>query len=353
MAIIFMQISFLHNKNLGFKGEQVLVVPIQTDNVAKNFRTYRDQFTKNPNILNISRSSFLPGDVPNQNMYELEGSDEDLPLWNLEVDYDFMETLNIELAEGRLFDREKDSDSVKTFILNEKALQSYGIENPVGQRIAGVLGDGSKVYGDIIGVVKDFHIEGFNQPIKPMIMTVDNSLWYAAIKIGPENINATIDDIEEIWNRMEPSHPFRFTFLDEKFGALFKQQENFGRMFFFLTLLAILISCMGLYGLASYTTEQRTKEIGIRKVLGASISQLMTMLTKDFVKLVLISNLFAWPIAFLLARNWLSGFSYQIDMPYFPFVLATIIAVFIALLTVSYQAYDAANSDPVNALKYE
>ncbi|MCP4459937.1 MAG: hypothetical protein GY816_18225, partial [Cytophagales bacterium] len=150
-----------------------------------------------------------------------------------------------------------------------------------------------------------------------------------------------------------PSHPFRYKFLDEKFGALLRQQENFGTMFLFLTILAIIISAMGLFGLSSYTAEQRTKEIGIRKVLGASVSQIMKMLTKDFVKLVLIANIFAWPITFLLAKDWLANFSYQIDMPILPFVFATVLALVIAIITVSSQAFLAANSDPVDALKYE
>ena len=207
--------------------------------------------------------------------------------------------------------------------------------------------------GNIIGIVKDFHIEGFNQPIRPMVMTVNNQVWFASFKISPNEMTSTIAFIEKEWNKLEPSHPFRYSFLDQKFGALLRQQENFGTMFLFLTILAIIISAMGLYGLASYTAEQRTKEIGIRKVLGASVGQIMNMLTKDFMKLVLISNIFAWPITYLLAKNWLSNFSYQINMPILPYIFATFLALIIALITVSSQAYMAANSDPVNALKYE
>ena len=186
-----------------------------------------------------------------------------------------------------------------------------------------------------------------------MVMQISHHVWFTAFKIAPENMNATIDFIEKEWNKLEPTHPFRYSFLDRKFGALFKQQENFGTMFLYLTILAIIISAMGLYGLASYTAEQRTKEIGVRKVLGASVRQIMNMLTRDFIKLVFIANIFAWPISYLLAKNWLSNFSYQIDMPILPFVFATILAMIIALLTVSTQAYLAANSDPVDALKYE
>jgi len=354
MIIIFNQISFLHDKDIGFKGDQVIVVPIQTDAMTENFRNYKGIFLKNSNVLDVSRASYFPGDNPNQNMYILDGSDEQLPLWNMEVDYDFLKTLDIQLLEGRDFDREKESDSIPYFILNETAVSNLNIENAIGRRMGQIINNnGEKRYGNIIGIVKDFHIEGFNSPIRPMVLQVSNDVWFASFKIAPTDSKATISFIENEWNKLEPSHPFRYTYLDDKFGALLRQQENFGTMFLFLTILAIIISAMGLYGLASYTAEQRTKEIGIRKVLGASVRQIMQMLTKDFMKLVLISNIFAWPITYLLAKNWLSNFSYQIDMPILPYIFATIFALIIALITVSSQAYFAANSDPVNALKYE
>lgn len=354
VMIIYRQISYLQNKDVGFEGEQVIVVPIQTDKMTENFRNYNDIFLKNSNVQSISRASYYPGDNPNQNMYVLEGSEEQLPLWNMEVDYDFFKTLGIKLADGRLFNREMEADSIPYFILNETAVNNLNIENPIGRRMGTYINqNGDLAYGNIIGVVKDFHIEGFNQPIRPMIMSISNNVWFASFKIASENRTATIDFIEREWNQLEPSHPFRYKYLDDKFGALLRQQENFGRMFLFLTILAIIISSMGLYGLASYTAEQRTKEIGIRKVLGASVSQIMNMLTRDFIKLVLIANIFAWPISYLIAKNWLTNFSYQIDIPVLPFVLATIVAVVIAVITVSWQAFQAANSDPVNALKYE
>jgi putative ABC transport system permease protein len=186
-----------------------------------------------------------------------------------------------------------------------------------------------------------------------MILMNDNFLWWVTFKISPSNMSETIAGIESKWNELEPTHPFRYTFMDEKFATHFKQQENFALIFLYLTLLAIFIAILGLYGLASFTTEQRTKEIGIRKVLGASVPQLINMLTKEFVKLVLLANLIAWPISLILAKNWLSRFSYQIDMPISPYILATIIALVIAIVTVSVQAYRAAVAEPVNALKYE
>ncbi len=354
MIIIFKQISFLHNKDIGFKGDQVIIVPLQTDQMTENFRNYKNIFLKNSNVLSISRASYFPGDTPNQSMYVLEGQEEQLPLWNLEVDYDFFKTMDIKLSDGRLFDREKEADSIPYFILNETAVNNLNIENAIGKRMGTYISQqGDMRYGNIIGVIKDFHVEGFNQEIRPMILSVSNNVWFASFKIASNEMSSTVDFIEKEWNKLEPSHPFRYTFLDQKFGALLRQQENFGTMFLFLTILAIIISAMGLYGLASYTAEQRTKEIGIRKVLGASVGQIMKMLTTDFMKLVFMANIFAWPITYIIAKDWLANFSYQIDMPLLPFIFATLLAMIIALLTVSTQAYQAANSDPVDALKYE
>lgn len=352
MIIIFNQISFMQNKDVGFSGDQVIVVPIQTDQMATNFRNYKNIFTKNSNVLSVSRASYFPGDTPNQNIFALEGSKEQLPLWNMEVDYDFFKTLGVEMESGRKFDREKESDSIPYYIINETAVRNLNIKNPVGRRITRNIG-GPVAYGTIIGVVKDFHIEGFNSEIRPMILTITNDTYFAAFKLANADMSATIDYIETEWNKLEPTHPFRYTFLDQKFGRLLRQQENFGTMFLFLTILAIIISAMGLFGLASYTAEQRTKEIGVRKVLGASVPNIMKMLTTDFIKLVLISNIFAWPITYIIAKDWLSNFSYQIDMPILPYLFATVLALIIALITVSSQAYLAANSDPVDALKYE
>ncbi|MEL6252052.1 MAG: ABC transporter permease [Bacteroidota bacterium] len=353
MSVIFLQISFMHNKNLGFKGDQVMVVPIQTDKMANNFDDYKGQFEKIPGVLGVGRSSYLPGDTPNQNMFELEGRKEQLPLWNMEVDFDFFKTLGLEMAEGEPFRKELEDDSTTTYIINEAAVKSFNLENPIGKRIVDHFDNSRKKYGKVIGIVKDFHIEGFTSDIKPMILSTRSNLWWTSFKLESENMSETIASVEKAWNRVEPSHPFRYTFLDASFGSLFEQQENFGTMFLYLTILAIIISCMGLYGLAAFTAEQKTKEIGIRKVLGASIPQLMQMLSSDFLKLVLLANIIAWPASLILARNWLSGFSYQIDMPWLPFILAALAALLIAMVTVSHQAYLAAVSDPVKALKYE
>jgi putative ABC transport system permease protein len=354
MIIIFKQISFLQNKDLGFKGEQVIIVPIQTAKMVEDFNNYREIFLRNSNVQSISRASSYPGRNSGIEAYVLEGREEKFLIREINVDFDFYKTLDIELVEGRVFDREKESDSLSYFIINQAAMIELNIEDPIGKRLGETISNEGEIsFGTIIGVVKDFHMEGFNQPIRPTVMTLSSNVAQVSFKIASNDMNATIDFIEEEWNKLEPTHPFRYTFLDQRFGALLRQQENFGNMFLFLTILAIIISAMGLYGLSSYTAEQRTKEIGVRKVLGASVGQIMKMLTTDFMKLVFIANIFAWPLTYILAKDWLSNFSYQIDMPVIPYIFATLLAMIIALLTVSSQAYQAANADPVDALKYE
>ena len=354
MIIIFKQISFLQNKDLGFKGDQVIIVPIQTAKMVEDFNNYRDIFFRNSNVQSISRASSYPGRNSSIEAYVLEGREEKFIIRELNVDFDFFKTLDIELVEGRVFDREKESDSLSYFIINQAAMNELNIKNPIGKRLGETINtEGEIGFGTIIGVVKDFHMEGFNQPIRPTVMVLSNNVDMVSFKIASNDMKGTIAFIETEWNKLEPTHPFRYTFLDQRFGALLRQQENFGNMFLFLTILAIIISAMGLYGLSSYTAEQRTKEIGVRKVLGASVGQIMKMLTTDFMKLVFIANILAWPITYILAKDWLANFSYQIDMPLLPFVFATLLALIIALLTVSTQAYQAANSDPVEALKYE
>jgi len=354
MIIIFNQISFMKNKDLGFNGNQVLILPIKTVNMSADFDTYKNRFLQNSKVLDVSRAMYFPGDNREDiNRYTVDEGVEKLLINNMGVDYDFFKSLDIELLEGRLFEKDKEADSTRYFIVNQTAAKYNNIK--IGSRIGYPLYPTQNMgYGNVIGIVKDFHTKGFNEPIKPMILYIDQeNCEFASIKIAPEDMNSTINFIEKEWNKLEPSRPFKYEFLDAKFGALMRQQENFGIMFLFLTILAIIISAMGLYGLASYTAEQRTKEIGIRKVLGASVGQIMNMLTKDFMKLVLIANIFAWPITYLLAKDWLSNFSYQIDMPILPFIFATLLTLIIAIITVSSQAYKAANSDPVNALKYE
>lgn len=350
IGVIFLQISYMQTKSLGFDGEQVLVIPIQGDKMLENFEDYRAEFEKIPQVISVARSSYLPGQTPDQTMCVLEGSKDQLPLWNLEVDYNFFETLGIEIIEGESFRKELNNDSVLTFILNETALNTYNITDPINQRMSY---SGDNEYFKIVGVVKDFHIEGLDQSIKPMVFSVRNNLAWASIKILPDRMQETVAAIEQSWNKLAPAHPFRYSFLDASFGEQYHEQESFGAMFLYLTILAIIISCMGLYGLAAFTAEQRTKEIGIRKVLGASIPQLMQLLSFDFLKLVFLANFLAWPTALVLARNWLSGFSYQIDMPWLPFVFAALAALLVALITVSHQAYLAAVSDPIKALRYE
>ncbi|MEZ4888746.1 MAG: FtsX-like permease family protein [Chitinophagales bacterium] len=261
----------------------------------------------------------------------------------------------MEIIEGRAFDRNLSTDSITTYILNESAVKGFGWENPIGKEITEMNTHQSEIVpGRIIGVVKDFHTEGFTKQIKPMILNINSRYNYnVAIRISSNNIAESLSHIEEVWTGFEPEYPFHYDFLDQKFASLYSAEERLGKVFLYFTLLAIFIACLGLFGLASYTAEQRTKEIGIRKVLGASIGNITVLLTKEFIVLVLISNIIAWPIAYFMMQKWTETFAYPADITIWTFGLASILGLVIAVVTVSFQAVKAAVGNPVRALRYE
>ncbi len=352
------QLSYFRNADLGFDKEQLVMIEVNKRETVQQMETVKSEILKHPNIVSMTAASFLPsnGD-PNQNMFsvEKEGVEQHYPLWNMEADFDFIETMGLEIIEGRAFDRNLATDSITAYVLNESAVKGFGWDNPIGKEVAEMdVNPGSVKSGKVIGVVKDFHTEGFNKQIKPMILSVNPRYTYnVAIRVSSNNIAESLAYIEETWTGFEPEYPFHYDFLDQKFASLYSAEERLGKVFLYFTLLAIFIACLGLFGLASYTAEQRTKEIGIRKVLGASVGNITMLLTKEFILLVLISNIIAWPIAYLMMQKWLQTFAYPADITFWTFGLASILGLVIAVLTVSFQAIKAAVGNPVRALRYE
>ncbi|UCE07953.1 MAG: hypothetical protein JSW07_07955 [bacterium] len=230
-----------------------------------------------------------------------------------------------------------------------------GIEpdDAVGKQL-NELAAGPDAVFTIIGVMKDFHFESLHKTIKPMLLRLSTHNYeHICVRIRPENMKATLNFLKDKRQAFESSYPYRYFFLDQDFGRLYQKEERQGRIFVTFTILAIFIACLGLFCLASFSAEQRTKEIGVRKVLGASVPNIVTMLTQDFTKWVLLANLIAWPIAYIAMNKWLQNFAYRIEMSWWIFVLAGVTALFIALLTVSWQAIRAATANPVEALRYE
>ncbi|KAB2878831.1 FtsX-like permease family protein [bacterium] len=343
------QIDFVQNKKMGFDKEHVLVV----DNIWL-MRDQRQSFKQALMTVNgvehVTVANGVPGqDIGNSAFYTEGHQNDPRLLWTLRSDFDIAKTLKMEISEGRDFSNEFATDSTSV-ILNEAAVKVLGLTKPLAQFIYRFSEDKPL---KVIGVVKDFNFQSLHQEIQPLVILPEGRGSVAAIRIRPDNIAGTVASVEKIWNQFQAGQPFVYSFLDEDFDALYRAEQRVSKIISIFAGLAIFIACLGLLGLAAYTAEQRTKEIGIRKVLGASAAGIVALLSKEFLKWVLISNLIAWPLAYYFMNSWLENFAYRIDITMGVFVIAGGAALCIALLTVSLQAFKAASANPVEALKYE
>jgi putative ABC transport system permease protein len=365
--IVYGQLKFIQNKRLGFDKENILVIKrgwaigqkpdgtlIETAPNATIIDAFKNDLLSNPQIVSISGSSSLPGKEHNNAIFTPEGAsrEEQHPINLIMADYDFAKTLNLEMEEGRFFSREMASDS-HAVVVNETAVRTLGYEPPyVGQRI-GFPGN-SRFFLHIIGVVKDFHYETLHKPISPLLIGFENLYrTYVSVRILPHNVPETIKHIEKTWYNYIPYKPFEYFFFDEDYDQLYRAEERMGTMFGIFSLLAIFIACLGLFGLAAFTTERRTREIGIRKAMGASIANIVFLLSREFTKWILLANIVAWPVAYYFLNKWLQDFAYRIEISLWTFILASCLALIIALFTVSYQSIKAASVNPVEAIRYE
>jgi hypothetical protein len=281
--------------------------------------------------------------------WEGKDPDEETLFRGVYVGDDYFETFGMEIVEGRSFSNKFPTDVSEGVIVNEAAIKAMRMESPIGKRLTK---DGKQY--KIVGVVKNYHFKSLHHKIEPLILLFRQKPGHILVaKIRPGNTPKIISDIENIWKNFEPGYPVIYRFTDELLNDLYTSEKRIETLFRYFSILAIFIACLGLFGLASFTAEQRTKEIGIRKALGASISGIILMLSKEFTKWVLIANLIAWPVAYLAMNQWLQDFAYRIDIGLGTFILAAILALVIALLTVSYQAVKAAKANPVEALRYE
>lgn len=283
-------------------------------------------------------------------------SDDPVIMQIVGTDYGYLDALGAELILGRDFSREFASDASEAFIINQAAVNQIGWDNPIGKKFS--LPDmrqrGAFIDGEIIGVVRDFHMRSLRENIEPLLIQINPMMISSIIlRIQPNNISETLDAIEKTWSSIVPGTAFEYSFIDEKFGEYYRAEEKLGQLLSIFSVLAIFVACLGLFGLASFTTEQRTKEIGIRKVMGASVRSILFLLSKEFLKWVVISNIIAWPMAWFLMNRWLQNFAYHTDIQMWIFGLSLIISFAIAVLTVIYQALKAATSNPVESLRYE
>jgi putative ABC transport system permease protein len=350
--VVYDQMSYMRNRELGFSKDQILVVKTDGD---KNKDAFNQAIKQIPAVKATALSSSVPGSGNPGAYSEIENKKGDLQIANLDlyfVDFDYIDLFKIKVLAGRAFSRDFGTDTTQAMILNEAAIKMFGYSSPqeaVGRRFKQWGREGK-----IVGVIKDFHFRSLQQPIKPLSMRIEpGGSNLVSAHVTAANLPATLSAIESKWKTIVPNRPFTYFFLDEFFDKQYRGEERFGKLFMNFSILAIFISCLGLLGLASYSTMQRTKEIGIRKVMGASVQGIINLLSKDFLTLVLLSFFIAMPVAWYFMYTWLQDFAYRTRISWWVFVLAGGIAIVIALLTVSFQAIRAAIANPVKSLRTE
>ncbi len=352
--IIANQLDFIRNKKLGFDKEHVVVMPVSRAGIGQDFEAFKKELLQNPGVESACGSTSLPSLLTTLSTFIPEGFEEEerLTLRNVLVDYDFIKTFGMEIVEGRDFSRNFATDSKEAFIVNEAALKEFGWDSAVGKRLIDL--DGPKGY--VIGVVKDFHFRSKRQRIEPLILSLAPSsryVYFVSVKIKSWNLGDTLNFLKSRWQVFSPNWPFEYFFLDDNFDRMYKSEDRLSHVFLTFTFLAIIIACLGLFGLTAFTAEQRTKEIGIRKVLGASTPGVVLLLSKEFMKWVLIANVIAWPVAYFAMSRWLENFAYRISLGWAVFAVSAALALGIALITVGFQATKAALANPADVLRYE
>jgi len=350
--IVYTQLNYMRNQDLGFNKEQEIII---NTNFDKNKDVFKQSLSPIPGVLSTAYSSSVPGSDYTSAHSEMENKKGETQITNLDlffVDYDYINQYKLKVVAGRAFSKDFATDSTQAMMINESAAKSFGYKTPqeaIGRNFSQW---GRK--GKIIGVLKDFHYTSLQQKIQPLAMRIETwAFGTISIKVSATNLPSTIKLIESKWNRIIPNRPFDYYFLDESFNKQYRAEDNFGNLFFNFAALAIFISCLGLLGLSSYSTMQRTKEIGIRKVLGASVSNIVNLLSIDFIKLVLIAFVIAAPLAWFGMNKWLQDFAYRTNISWIVFALAGFASMLIAFFTISFQALKAALANPVKSLRTE
>ena len=352
--IIYNQLQYIRTRELGFRKEYIVTVPIQDENLKKRYGPLKYDLSQYSKIGDVTVSNFLPFSVENSQAVDWDGRPDDGPDFRyLCVEQNFLDFFGVELAEGRNFSKEITTDVEQAYILNESAVRLIGWEDAIGKR----FNCQRNVDGQVIGIVSNFHCHSLHRQIEPLVIfLLDDSGWwnvrYFSIKISSTDISGTLAMIEKKFKSFSP-YPFSYSFLDERIDMLYRREQKLGQNFGYFTFVAIFIACLGLFGLASLATGQRTKEIGIRKTLGASVSSISILLTREFMKLTSIGIIIAFPVSYFAMHKWLKNFAYRIDIGWIPFIGAVVITVLLSLGTVSYHVFKAALSNPVDSLRYE
>ncbi|MGD8539931.1 MAG: ABC transporter permease, partial [Candidatus Aminicenantes bacterium] len=348
--VAYKQLQYIKNAELGFSREQIVHIQVN-DQLRESHRTFKERLLRDPRILNVTYASAPPHFLFNVNNFKWEGmeTDKEVELNFLYVDHDYAETFDLEIVEGRDFSEEYPTDATEAYVVNESAVRFMGMTDPIGKRV--ILAGRE---GRIIGVVKNFNHKPLIFEISPMVMGIRPSWYYdLLIKIGPGDIQGSLAHIEKVFNEISPAFPFEYHFLDEWFEFIYSPLKIMNHIFNSFAFLAVFISCLGLFGLASLLLEQRKKEIGIRKVLGASTAGVMFLLSKRFMKIILVANVIAVPVAYFATKMFLNLFVYRTTLDA-GMVAATVAFTFVvAFLTISYQVIKTALANPVDSIRYE
>ncbi|QEC44989.1 ABC transporter permease [Pseudobacter ginsenosidimutans] len=356
-VVIYNQLNYIRNKKTGFNREQVLIVN-DAQILGNKSTLFKDEVKRSGIARDVTMTGYLPTssdrntDVVFKDATATSSNSVSLQIWA--VDEDYVPTLGMEMAAGRNFSRDFPTDS-SAVLINEAAAKIFGYTNPVGQTIYmpdGYIGSSNSPY-TIVGVVKDFNFNSMRETVGPLLLQNRFDRGSVAIRIPAGNQQTAVDKVRDIWKGIAPDQPFRFTFMDEDFNRIYEAEQRTGKISLAFSILAVMIACLGLFGLAAYAAEQRTKEIGIRKVLGASVGGIVQLLSKDFLKLVFIAELIAFPFAWWAMNNWLQHFAYRSAISWWVFAGTAIVTLLIAILTVSFQAIRAALSNPVESLRNE
>ncbi len=359
-VVIYNQLSYIQSREIGYKRDQVMVIN-NANALDKNIKTFRQEMLKISGVQNAS----ITGSLPTETAYDQDGWFKDPTLdakqvnimTDFHVDQNYIPVLGMQMMAGRNFSKDFLTDS-SAIIVNETAAKLLGFKNPLTAmlyRPSGYGADGkftSKEF-HIIGVVKDFNFNSMHDKVGPMIIELNENWGKVAMRVNSKNIPATIREVENKWNSMSPGQPIQYSFLDADFNKIYNADQRTGKLFITFAVFAIFIACLGLFGLVTYAAEQRVKEIGVRKVLGASVTEIVAMISKDFIRLVLIAFVIAFPVGWWMMNKWLEGFAYRIDISWWVFAFAGLLTIAIALITVSVQAIKAAMANPVTSLRSE
>jgi putative ABC transport system permease protein len=353
--IVHKQLSFIQNEKLGYNKDQVVIVQ-EAYWLGKNLEAFKQKLLQDPRVSSISSSGYLPAGITYNNnfmIYADNNSDQLVKTLRYDVDYNYIQTLGMEMSDGRNFSKSFGTDSTG-IIINEETAKAFGWDkNALGHNLTRPDNDGTKLTYHVIGVVKNFHFKSFHEPISPLVMVLNNNNENLIVKANTKDIAGLLNTMKKNWNELKGEVPFSYTFLDDRFNNSYESEQKIGFLLSIFAGVTIFVACLGLLGLATFTAEQRTKEIGIRKVLGASITSIVSLLSIDFIKLVFIAFVIATPVAWYMMNKWLQDFAYKTNISAWIFLLTAVLAIVITIITVSFRAIRAAVVNPVNSLRAE